>query len=421
LSTIIKKPNEVKQTVVKADPKTNYHAEYERVARQREGSLHVIDNAIKPNANSVVSVSEKPKAEIQKENAEPLKQPIPDREPANPLNVNNNESIDSAHIISLGIEQRHQIGIDTVDVATPMASEVEATIIEHDEPTVMMDETVNTFDTEYGFGDTEMALEPDDMAAPDFALTMNSYPSTEPLSHELVADLDVKVKLLLETETVETYFEIRDLIADSEANEVVSKEITEPEVGVFNEYKTENEPEPTATLTFETFINTQPVIEDFTLESIKKQNNKQPLEQTLVQLVERLAKTAEDHEQLGSIFIIIEDIGKALPNCYIGQEAEEVKLRITPRMADKLLMLLRELGYQNPREVLINMISKFGFEFLIQSLTYIYQLTHEGNRKEFLKISIPVSNSDDNSLSNLSKLILRLVMGKELLPESVAV
>ena len=189
---------------------------------------------------------------------------------------------------------------------------------------------------------------------------------------------------------------------------------------MLNESETLIESEPVAIPTFENFITSQSVIEEVSLESIKEQASEQPLGQTLVQLAECLAKSAEDDERLESLMVLIKDIEKALPNCYIGKEPEETKLQITPEMTDKLIALLRELGCQNPREALLTMISKCGFEFFIQSLTYLYPLTDENNRKEFLSISVPASGSDDNSISKLSKLLLKLVVGREPLSDYIA-
>lgn len=287
-------------------------------------------------------------------------------------------------------------------------------------PTLITNEVADPLYVEYEVSDTETVLEEDNLDAPDFTLNMDNDPSYEPVSHNIDADPDENIELSFEAETVEAYFEIRDLIANSEVSEAIPAEITEPDIAVLDVPETENELKPVAFPTFETFLAIQPPIEEITLESIKEHSSELPLEQTLVQLVEYLAKSTEDVEQRESLDEIIKDIEQALPYCYIGQETEEANLQITPEMTDILLTLLRELGYQNPREALVNMIRKFGFEFLIQSLTYIYQLADEDNRKEFLNLSAPTFSSDDNSPSRLSKLILKLVMGKELLPEGIA-
>lgn len=443
-STITREPIEEKPPVAKIDPIIINHDECERVEKQqREESLTATDKAVNPNTEIVVAVSEKSKSEAQEAHIERLALSVTDKVESARLSItNNDETTDLATIISSEIEQRTQIVMGNqeivseqkrltivedavtphdssagiVEAATSTVNGVETIITESDEPTLMTDEMLNSLDAEYEAEDTNATLELDDIDAPDFTLTMDSGPYTEPASHEIDAEPDENIEPLFKAETVEAYFEIRDLIADSATSEAIPAEIIVPDVTVLNEYETENESEPFAVPTFETFLATQPPIEEVTLENIKEQSSELPLEQTLVQLVEYLTKSTDDLEQRESLIEIIKDIEKTLPYCYIGQETEEAKLQITPEMTDRLLTLLRELGYQNPREALVNIIRNFGFEFLTQSLTYLYQLTDEDNRKEFLSLTTPAISSNDNSLSRLSKLILRLVMGRELLP-----
>lgn len=443
-STIIRELIEEKPPVAKIDPIIINHDEYERVEKQqREESLTATYKAVNPNTETVIAVSEKPKSEAREVHIERLALPVTDKvEPARLSITNNDETTDLATIISSEIEQRVQVvmgnqGIVSeqkrltivedavtpndvnagiVEAATPMGNDVEIIITESDEPTVIRDEIVNPLDVEYEVIGMETTLEADNIIAPDLTLNMDNDPSTIPLSREIVTDLDEELELLFEPETVKTYFEIRDLIANLEVSEAIPIEIIVPDITVPDESETENESEPFTVPTFETFLATQPSIEEVTLESIKEQSSELPLEQTLVQLVEYLAKSTEDVEQRESLIEIIKDIEKTLHYCYIGQETEEAKLQTTPEMTDRLLTLLRELGYQNPREALVNIIRNFGFEFLTQSLIYLYQLTDEDNRREFLSLTTPAISSNDNSLSRLSKLILRLVMGRELLP-----
>jgi hypothetical protein len=93
----------------------------------------------------------------------------------------------------------------------------------------------------------------------------------------------------------------------------------------------------------------------------------------------------------------LKEIETELPNCYIAQENEKSKLRITPKMTEKLLILLNQLGYENPKEVLLNFVNKFGVSFLLQSLTYFCRQPYDDERKEILVQSTWQLQSDDGS------------------------
>lgn len=438
---IVREAPEQREPVLRVDSAASHHADIQRLEKEREEFLLAIGNAVEPNTNDIVAVSERFQAEPKMEVGLPSELPVTDKiKRVQPLKVIRNESsIVLAPLANSEIEQRRQSDteiqeVDSDDksveaaVYTNVPQDVEVAIIadsshgtyseettttESYESTAIIEEIAEQLDVEYEAGDIEMALEPDNIEVLDITLNMDNESSTE-------TELDESLAQLFESETIETYVELRDVIAASVSDEDNSTDITELEASEVNESEAENVTEQVDTPTFETFIAAQPVSEEVTLETIKEQSNVQPLGQTLVQLAEYLAESKEDNEQPESLIAIIKDLEKALPDCYTRQEAEEVKLQITPEMTDKLLALLRELGHQNPREALANMIRKFGFEFLIQSLTHIYQLTDEENRKEFSCISMPAFSSDDNSLVRLSKLILKLVMGKELLRESTA-
>lgn len=441
LTVMVSEPVEIKQPVIKVDS-----AVTERIERQSQETLRAFENVVEP-VTVVEVVSEKPKVEALKENSAPLVLPVTDKvEPAKPLELNRNESVGLAPFIDFEVEQRRQRNTETqeienehtptetaeyttapVDVGTvvvedsaPITYSEEAIVVEPDEPTLIPEELVDTLDVEDETTDIETPLRTDNLETPEFTLDVDSDSSTELVNHELEAETDESIELLFEPETVETYLELRDLIAEQMDSENVLSETIELEASALNETETESELAPVESPTFEAFVTAQSVKEEVILESIKEQSNEQSLEQTLVQLVEYIADSAEDDEQLEPLLAIIKDIEKSLPKHYFEQKSGETKLQITPKMTDKLLALLRELGYQNPREALVSMVNKFGYTFLLQSLIYLFQLTDEDNRRELLSISTPAPISDDSPLSTLSKLILKLVMGKELLPDNIA-
>ncbi|HVI60588.1 MAG TPA: hypothetical protein VM535_00345, partial [Candidatus Saccharimonadales bacterium] len=108
-----------------------------------------------------------------------------------------------------------------------------------------------------------------------------------------------------------------------------------------------------------------------TLEDIQAEAEEQPLEQTLMQLVKHLSESAAEPES-HEVWEITEGIAaEASPNP-----------KITPELTDQLLALLRVLGYQNPREVLVDFVKKYDLAFLLQALRYIWELSSSRERPD---------------------------------------
>lgn len=398
LPVIASEPVDTRQPVIKVGNTASYHADIERLELNRQGTLTAIESVVAPNTGVAVE-SEKQKVKApQKDSTSPELTMINKAEPVQPFEISSNEGVDSAPLINVEVEQRHKQDTE------PQKNEV--VIIESSETTAISDELVDTLDLEYETTDTEMSFWSEDLEVPVITLSMDNDSSTELVNHEVEAALDENMKQLFETETIETYHELRDLIAEPVVKNTVS--------AVNIESETEGELEPVESLTFEAFVATQTVSEEVTIENIIEQSNEQPLEKTLVQLVEYMSDYAEDDEQLEPLLAIIKVLEKSLPKHNFALEAEEIKLQISPEITDNLLMLLRELGYQNPREVLVSMVNRFGYTFLLRSLTYLFQLADEDKCIELLIISTPAPSSDDSPHSRLGNLVFKLITTRNL-------
>lgn len=230
-------------------------------------------------------------------------------------------------------------------------------------------------------------------------------------SQTLESDADDRLDLLFEPETVETYVRLKDLTADLEASEIIVSDYNEIEISsTIVRESTENI--DTVDEDFETFLATQPTNEDLlTFETIQEKANAQPLEQTVVQLIEYIANNLPEESEQNAIRHIVQEIKKALPECYVHRGAEDVepKLQITPEMTEKILTLLRALGYQNPGEALINFVTRYDLAFLLQALEHLCQLNDKENRREFLLSSI-TSNAIDDTQQRFGKTILSFIV-----------
>jgi hypothetical protein len=242
-----------------------------------------------------------------------------------------------------------------------------------------------------------------EVEAPVSRLNMDKETDSVFVVHEFEPDKHEHLELLFNPETIDTYQEINDLIASLAESEAALLEISAQEA-----METED------ILSFEQFVAIHPADEEVTIESIHAQANEQPLEQTFVQLVEYLVGPIEEAED-DALNEGIQEIREALSDCYITTEAGATKFQMTPEMTDNLLVLLKELGYQNPGELLVNFVNKFGPTFFLQSIEYLCKLNDDDSRQKL------VISSDDTSISRLSKLLIKLVIGTHPLPDGIVV
>lgn len=241
---------------------------------------------------------------------------------------------------------------------------------------------------------------------------------TVPILNETEVYTDEQLEDMFDPETIETYKELVVLIAANEL-EPFALEGREEGLNVILLEPMETDSDKPIVKDFETFIAEQPPVEELiTLELIQRQANDQPLEQTFIQLTELLANIAEGESTKPKQFKlseILQEIESTLHACYINRETEESKLQITPEMTEKLLVLLCSLGYEHPREVLVEFVRQYSLAFLLQALQHMCQLNSKENRYEFLvAASTPPINDNTRAHISLGRLLVDLVISKPL-------
>lgn len=231
---------------------------------------------------------------------------------------------------------------------------------------------------------------------------------------------DEQSEVLFEPEIIETYKELMELTVTHEPEQLTLEEPIPTE--------THAEEDGEMTVDFAIFIAEQPEVEEVVpLETMIEQADEQPLEQTFVQLARYLSDTLQENQdtaeasdddmlELSDKYVevraILQDIAEILPARYsVNEETQDQRLPITPEMTQNLLLLLRSLGYEQPREVLIEFVRLHRLAFLLQALQYMCQLNNEENRQEFYVQSTTYAPSDDGTA--------RLRLGKVLLGLSV--
>lgn len=266
----------------------------------------------------------------------------------------------------------------------------------------------------------------------NMALGIDDEPITDPGSQTLVTEYNQLIvpqaeilvvetepeqglSVMFDPETMETYQRLTALTAAH----VETETSLEPDFALIDLDESHDKvvTEAAPVIDFETFIALQPTGEEpITFESIKAQAFEQPVEDALVMLAEYLSqpKTENDHEQVAEkekIAAILHEIKVALPDCYTKNDREEPILQITPEITEKLLLLLRSLGYQQPEDALVNFVANYDLAFLIEALEYVAQLDHDRERKELLRASLAqVATRQDNGPIRVGKMLLNLII-----------
>ncbi len=116
---------------------------------------------------------------------------------------------------------------------------------------------------------------------------------------------------------------------------------------------------------------------------------------------------------------LLVDIEEAINYRPMIQSGKLDQLKITPEITQNVIKLLQILGYENPQEVMIDIVSNHSVDFLLRIMHYLYQLTHDANRVEMRSGSMlfsKVITDVDSVTSSLGKTLLQLInVGRETL------
>jgi hypothetical protein len=138
------------------------------------------------------------------------------------------------------------------------------------------------------------------------------------------------------------------------------------------------------TISFEDFIESIPQPKErTTIEKITQHvAEEQPLEHTFTELAQYLSSEVDDTAQ-EKITNILKELDEMLVSAF--EQADDLQqIAITPEITRSLLVLLNELGYENPQKILIEFVTRHDLEFLAQVVHYLYHIANEDNQQEFL-------------------------------------
>lgn len=161
--------------------------------------------------------------------------------------------------------------------------------------------------------------------------------------------------------------------------------------------------ESETTITFQVSLLTSHMLEPSPdNEILLSTAHEKPLEETLVLLSMYLADKAESQEpETAIIKYSLHQMVKLLPRNTVYGVPEAVKKVVTPGFTKILVLLLRTVGYENPEQILAELINKHSFEFLVQAIRYLYQLCDENDQLELLlpHLAAPVAVITEKSFS----------------------
>jgi hypothetical protein len=246
-------------------------------------------------------------------------------------------------------------------------------------------------------------------------ISQNSEEADIPASSEQIEAVALPVDIDIETAAEDSVSELvpQDLSeAISEVVEVFSEEAvqnTYDELIVITE-RSEQQVTESAELVGESFqelveLQIEPA-QPTSLEAIKSLVDEQPVIETLIQVAYFIETGTEDIEKK-VVIDLLQEIHEATYGRLQDESGEPLnKPVLTPEITGKLLSLFRAIGYENPQETLTEFVKTHGIEYLMQAISYMYQIANQDNHQEFL-IHAPAGSSTYMS----TKLAMRIGKG----------
>jgi hypothetical protein len=176
---------------------------------------------------------------------------------------------------------------------------------------------------------------------------------------------------------------------------------------------------------FEAFVISQPKPEELpTIEAVKAGATEHTAEETLLQLAHYLTGHQEDSQDKDEeINHLLKEVYEAIPEpLRITDNSKESSpaVYITPELTQKLLGLLKSLGFQNPNKTLTEFVSRHDLEYLLHAIRYLVQLANDDNRQEVLRgKAAPQTKADEPILARIGRAIFNVIRVKLQLPELI--
>jgi hypothetical protein len=232
----------------------------------------------------------------------------------------------------------------------------------------------------------------------------NVLPEGVVLDGSIAVDPEIIQSIDIDEETIEIYYQLLALdenivdVADEptglERALLISDGLETVDVDVAKDYF-ESQPQPKEAVNLETIILCAA---------------DQTLEETFTQLASYLTETADAGND-ETLFEVTAE-GMVVRELLRDILEKTEPLRITPEITQKLLVLLRAVGYEDPQEALLKFVADHSPEFLLLTVRYLYQLANEDTQPETQFIKIPALSAvgdDDPIPVRLGRAIINLL------------
>src|SRR3989344_5240123 len=148
------------------------------------------------------------------------------------------------------------------------------------------------------------------------------------------------------------------------------------------------------------------------LASIEEMANDRPLEESLVSLALFLEETPNGNVDTEDISALLNELAESFDQNILTAGLKSESIHITPEITKHILVLLRQIGYENPGQTLLEFVSKHELEFLIQAIRYLAQLMSQDSQQASLQLKLHnpfTTNLLNTQTIKFGKLVLGLI------------
>lgn len=171
--------------------------------------------------------------------------------------------------------------------------------------------------------------------------------------------------------------------------------------------------EPGPTSDFEELLATQTLPETpANIKAIEEMANDRPLEESLVSLALFLEETPNGNVDTEDISALLNELAESFDQNILTAGLKSESIHITPEITKNILVLLRQIGYENPGQTLLEFVSKHELEFLIQAIRYLAQLMSQDSQQASLQLKLHnpfTTNLLNTQTIKFGKLVLGLI------------
>lgn len=263
------------------------------------------------------------------------------------------------------------------------------------------------------FSETHVAVDESEALADidtvgDSTETVDTFVELPEMPVHEVLQIDIQETVQYTPETIETYTQLV-LITFQEKIDVFPQTVLSESKWYAPEVQVEPAPVIADIVDFDSIIQQVNENEAFNPVSEIPPPNNQPLEQTLAQLTYVFAEQFAETEQ-SVLHKTLADIETIITRSLENAEPENIQNVLSAELTSAILVLLQQMGYEQPSETLLTFVHSYGFDALLQTIRYLHQLQSPENRQEFIAtLAARKLLANNDTRTRVGKLLFALV------------